>query len=197
MPATHSKKLGQGASTKASVFTSEDGSWLKTLWDNCQLVNSPCKIAKTLHLTPSTVNNIVRRFRETREISVWVVQGWKPLLNVRDLQTLRGHCMRNCHASRINIATWAQQYFRKPLSLHTVHCSIKKLNLKLHYAMRKPYNNSMQKRHRVPWAWAHLRWTERKWKRVLFSDLPMFQIVFGKHRHGVLRAKDEMDPPDC
>ena len=48
----------------------------------------------------------------------------------------------------------------------------------------------------VLWAQSHLRWTERQWKRVLWSDESTFQLVFGKNRR-ILRAKDEKDHPDC
>ena len=83
---------------------------------------------------PTTIHNIVKRFRESREISVCVGQGRKPQVNVHDLWALRWHCIRNHHAAVLNIATWAQEYFRKLLSLNTVCCCIKKCNLKLCYS---------------------------------------------------------------
>lgn len=155
------------------------------------------KIAENLGLSTSTVHNIVKRFREFRDISVRKGQGRKPLLNARDLRALRRHCLRNRHATVTIIATWAREYFGKPLSLNTVRRCIQKCNLKLYYARRKPYINSMQKRRRVLWARAHLRWTERLWNRVLWSDESTFQLVFGKNGRRVLRAKDENDHPDC
>ena len=74
-------------SSKCLVFASKDGSWFTTL---CQTVGelsdnvSQRSIAKNLGLSPSTVHNIVKRFRESGESSVHKGQGWKPLLNVRD-----------------------------------------------------------------------------------------------------------------
>ncbi len=100
---------------------------------------SQCKIAKTLGLSPYTIHNIVKRFRESREITVHVGQGRKPQLNVLDLWALRWHCIRNRHAAVLNISTWAQEYFRKPLSFTTVCCCIKKCNLNLCYSRRKLY----------------------------------------------------------
>ena len=47
----------------------------------------------------------------------------------------------------------------------------------------------------VLWARSHVRWTERQWKRVLWSDESTFQLGFWKN--GCLRAKDEKDHPDC
>ena len=71
----------------------------------------------------------------------------------------------------------------KSLSLNTVE-------LKLYSAKRKAYINFAQKR-QVIWARIHLRWTERQWKRVLWSDESTFQLVFGKNRHQIICANDE------
>ncbi len=54
------------------------------------------------------------------------------------------HCIRNSHAAWLNIATCAQQYFRKPLSFTTVCCCIEKCNLNICYSRRKLYINYMQ-----------------------------------------------------
>ncbi len=45
----------------------------------------------------------------------------------------------------VNIATWAQEYFRKPLPFTTVCCCIKKCNLNICYSRRKLYINYMQR----------------------------------------------------
>ncbi len=70
------------------------------------------QITKNLGLSPTTIHNIVKRFRESREITVHVGQGRKPQVNVHHLWALRWHCKRNSHAVVLNIATCAQAYFR-------------------------------------------------------------------------------------
>ncbi len=57
--------------------------------------------------------------------------------------------------------------------------------------------NMVQKRHRVLWAKAHLKWTVSKWKSVLWSDKSKFDILVGNHGRCVLRAKEEGDLPAC
>ncbi len=47
------------------------------------------QIAKALQISSSTVKNIIKRFRETGEISVHKGQGQRPLLDVHGLQALR------------------------------------------------------------------------------------------------------------
>lgn len=105
--------------------------------------------------------------------------------------------MRNCNATVLNIVTWAQQYFGKPLSHNTVCCCIKKCNLKLCYARRKQYilNNTIQKHHRFLWAQAHEPNDGRN--KCVLSDESMYQLVFGKNGHWLLCVKYETDHPDC
>ena len=57
--------------------------------------------------------------------------------------------------------------------------------------------NDIQRWHRLLWAQDHLRWTDAKWKSVLWPDESTFQIVFGNHGHCVLQAKMEKEHPDC
>ncbi len=115
-------------------------------------------------------------------------QGRRPLLDARDLPALRRHCITHQHDSVIDITKWAQEYFQKPLSVNTIRHAICRCQLKLYHAKRKPYVNMVQKRRRVLWAKAHLKWTASKWKRVLWSD---------ESKRCVLRAKEERDLPTC
>ncbi|KAF0030331.1 hypothetical protein F2P81_017062 [Scophthalmus maximus] len=126
------------------------------------------------------VHNIIKRFRESGEISARKRQGRTPTLSYGDLRSLRRHCIKNRHHSVKDITTWALEHL-KPLSVSTVRRYIYKCKLKLYHAKRKPFINSTQKRRRLLWARAHLRWTDAKWKSVLWSDESTFQIVFGNH----------------
>ncbi len=149
------------------------------------------QIAKGLQISSSTVHNIIKRFRETGEISVHKGQGRRPLLDARGLRALRRHCITHRHDSVIDITKWAQEYFQKPLSVNTMRRAICRCQLKLYHAKRKPYVNIVQKCRRVLWAKAHLKWTVLKWKSVLWSDESKFDILVGNHGHRVLRAKEE------
>ncbi len=128
------------------------------------------QIAKALQISSSTVHNIIKRFRETGEISVGKGQGRSSLLDARGLRALRRHCITHWHDSAIDITKWAQEYFQKPLSVNTIRRAICRCQLKLYHAKRKTYVNMVQKRRCVLWAKAHLKWTVSKWKSVLWSD---------------------------
>jgi len=55
------------------------------------------QIAKALQISSSTVNNIIKRFTETGEISVCKGQGRKPLLDAGGLRALGRHCITHMH----------------------------------------------------------------------------------------------------
>ncbi len=57
--------------------------------------------------------------------------------------------------------------------------------------------NMVQKRRRVLWAKAHLKWTVSKLKSVLWSDESKFDILVGNHGRRVLRVKEEGDLAEC
>ncbi len=156
-----------------------------------------CQIVKALQISSSTVHNIIKRFRETGEISVHKGQGRRPLLDARGLRALRRHCITHQHDSVIDITKWAQEYFQKPLLVNTIRRAICRCQLKLCHAKRKPYVNMVQKRRCVLWAKAHLKWTVSKWKSVLWSDESKFDILIENHGCRVLRAKEEGDLPVC
>ncbi len=134
----------------------------------------PIKKSKALQI--SSLHNIIKRFRDTGEISVRKGQGRRPLWDARCLWALRRHCITHRHDSVFDITKWAQEYFQKPLSVNTIHRAICRCQLMLYHAKGKPYVNMVQKRHRVLWAMAHLKWTVSKWKSVLWSPNVTFLL---------------------
>ncbi len=169
---------------------------MKELWNTLK-TSKKRQIAKALQNSSSKVHNIIKRFRETGEISVHKGQGRRPLLDACGLQALRRHCITHWHDSVIDITKWAQEYFQKPLPVNTIHRAICRCQLKLYHAKRKTFVNMVQKCRRVLWAKAHLKWTVSKWKSVLWSDESKFDILVGNHGCRVLRAKEEGDLPEC
>ncbi len=116
------------------------------------------------------MHNIIKRFRETGEISVRKGQGRKPLLDACGLRALRQHFITHRRDCVTDITKWAQEYFQKPLLVNTICHAICKCQLKLYHAKRKPYVNMVQKRRRVLWAKAHLNGLFQSGKVFLWSD---------------------------
>ncbi len=111
------------------------------------------------------------------------------MLDARGLRALKRHRIIHRHDSVIDITKWAQEYFQKPLSVNTIRCAICRCLLKLYHAKRKPYVNMVQKRRRVLWAKAHLKWTVLKCKSV--------QILHSCWKSWTLYPKNEGDLPPC
>ncbi|KAK3508628.1 hypothetical protein QTP70_000915 [Hemibagrus guttatus] len=137
------------------------------------------------------------RFRESGTISVCKGQGRKTILDARDLQALRRHCITYRNATVMEITTWAQEYFQKTLSVNTIHRAIRRRRLKLYRSKKKPYLNMIQKCRRFLWAKAHLKWTVAKWTTVLWSDQSKFEVLLGKLGRYVIRIKEDKDNPSC
>ncbi len=72
------------------------------------------QIAKALQISSSIVHNIIKRFRETGEISQHKGRGQRPLLNACGLRVLRRHCITHRHDSVIDSIKW-DVYFREGL----------------------------------------------------------------------------------
>ena len=155
------------------------------------------KIAKTFKLSSSTVHNIIKRFRESGTIAVRKGQGRKTLLDARDLRALKRHCTSNRNATVKEITEWAQEYFQKALSVNTIHRAIRRCQLKLYSAKRKPFLSKLHKLRRLHWARGLLKWSVAKWKTVLWSDESRFEVLYGTLGRHVIRTREDKDNPSC
>ncbi|KAI5103657.1 piggyBac transposable element-derived protein 5 [Silurus meridionalis] len=90
------------------------------------------KIPKSFKFSSSTVHHIIQRFRESGTISVREGEGWKTILDARDLQALRRHCITYRNAAVMEITTWAQENFQKTLLVNTIHRAIHRRRLQLY-----------------------------------------------------------------
>ncbi len=137
------------------------------------------KIGRDLDISPSTVHNIIKRFKESGGISVRKGQGRKPKLNNRDLRYPQAALHQESSFIYKRYHHMGSGLLWQPLSSTTMRSYIHKCQLKLYCAKRKPYVNSVQKRRRLLWARRHLGWTITQWKRVLWSDESVFQVFLG------------------
>ncbi len=94
--------------------------------------------------------------------------------------------------NKMEITTWAQEYFQKTLSVNTIHRAIRRCRLKLYRSKKKPYLNMIHKRRHFLWAKAHLKWTVAKWKNCSVVRRIKFEVIFGKlgrHASGLKRTR--------
>ncbi len=86
------------------------------------------QIAKALQISSSTVHNIIKRFRETGEISVRKGQGWRPLLDACGLRALRRHCITHRHDSVIDIRACERSWALRIPAPRSRGCSLPPLH---------------------------------------------------------------------
>nr|XP_024654657.1 probable alcohol sulfotransferase [Maylandia zebra] len=113
------------------------------------------------------------------------------------LRALKRHCTTNRNATVKEITEWAQEYFQKPLSVNTIHRAIRRCQLKLYSAKKKPFLSKIHKLRRFHWARDHFKWSVAKWKTVLWSDESRFEVLFGNVGRHVIRTKEDKDNPSC
>ncbi len=88
------------------------------------------------------MHNIIKRFRETGEISVRKGQGRRPLLDAHGLRALRRHCITHLSLTLLN---GPRNTSRKPLSVNTIRCAICVLQAKEEGDLPAFYQHSVQK----------------------------------------------------
>ena len=129
-------RLSIKGATKGLVFASKDSPLCAKICEGIVCSKTMFLSARLqIIISPSMVHNIVKRFRESGEISVHKGQGQKLVLNV-------------CN----HRPTWAREYFALSDNDFSVCLCIKKCNLKLYYAKRTSIINFAQKRCQVLWA---------------------------------------------
>uniref|UniRef100_A0A8C9REE1 Tc1-like transposase DDE domain-containing protein n=1 Tax=Scleropages formosus TaxID=113540 RepID=A0A8C9REE1_SCLFO len=111
----------------------------------------------------------------------------------------RQHCIKNRHDSVMEITAWAQTPPEIIVCEHGSPChpqmQVKALLCKEEAICEHDPDNTIQKCRRLLWTKVHLKWTEAKWKTVLWSDESKSEVLLGNHGRHVLRTKEERGHP--
>ena len=140
------------------------------------------KIPKNFGLLPSTVHNIVKRFRESGEISVRKGQGWKPLLNARDH---RAHCIV---WETVMLPWWT---YGSTLENHypSTQSTTASKNATWNFIMQRGRHLLILHRNAAKFSGPEVIWDGSKDSVNMFSGQTTFHLVFGKNGC----SKDEKD----
>ena len=126
---------------------------------------SQCKLARNLGLSPSTVHNFVKRFRESGVISVRKGQGRKLLLNAHDHRALRWYCLSHMGLGVL---------WKIIVTQHRCILFIYSFSAEMPLSSLGPKSSEID-------------------RKTVETCKSTFQLVFGKNRRRILLAKDDPD----
>ena len=89
------------------------------------------------------------------------------------------------------------ELFRGRLSAQTVRNRLRTAHLQARRPYCGPILTQLHRRQRQLWAQRHLRWTQRNWNQVVFSDESRFNLRFADGRARVWRRRHERYAQCC
>lgn len=89
------------------------------------------------------------------------------------------------------------ELFRGRVTAQTIRNRLRTARLHARRPYRGPILTQLHRRQRLLWAQRHLRWTQRDWNRVVFSDESRFTLHFADGRVRVWRRRGERNAQCC
>jgi transposase len=137
-------------------------------------------IANRLGCGKSTVNDIIKRFKETGTVVPNKSPGRPPILDSHDQFQLKDLVTNeeenNCRLSAVKIRNIWSVRTKKIVSTITIRWNLKKIGLRSCTPRPKPYISEVNREKRLNFALQHEHWKPWQWKRVLFSDESTFTL---------------------
>ncbi|CAB5367822.1 unnamed protein product [Rhizophagus irregularis] len=134
-------------------------------------------IAKQLGCEKTTVNDILKRLRETHSLTPKKQPGRPPLLNSTAQQELKSFVQENGENRQLctkKLATVWTAHTKQPISAITIRRNLKKVGLTAYMPRKTPAMIEAHCQAHLEWAHAHENWRTRRWRRVLFYDESTF-----------------------
>jgi len=151
-------------------------------------------VARTLGCSRHTVYDLQTRLQQTGTTADRPRPGRPRVTSqAEDRQIVLRH-LRN----RFLTATCTRnELFRGRLSAQTIRNRLRSSHLHARRPYRGPIFTPLHRRQRLLWARRHLRWTQRDWNRVVFSDESRFTLRFADGRMRVWRRRRERYAQCC
>lgn len=159
-----------------------------------QTGTSVAEVARTMGCSRRTVYDLQTRLQQTGTTADRPRPG-RPRVtsHAEDRQIVLRH-LRN----RFLTATSTRnELFRGRLSAQTVRNRLRTAHLQARRPYCGPILTQLHRRQRQLWAQRHLRWTQRNWNQVVFSDESRFNLRFADGRARVWRRRHERYAQCC
>ena len=143
-------------------------------------------IAKELGRPLTTVFNTVKRFKLTGSHLSKEGRGRKTKLTARDHAYIRKISMRDRRKTVPVITEEFNSGRKDKVSASCVRRSLIKSDMRARVAAKKPFLRKPNVKKRLAFALKHVRWSKKKWSKVLFTDESKFEL-FGNNRRIYVR----------
>lgn len=152
------------------------------------------QIRKTLDLSKSTVQTIIRNFNTIGCFTNKARSGRPPKLNSQNQRNIRREVSKHLHTTAKALSDTVKTTCHINVHPETIRRCLKKAGLKAQIPKKKPFISNVNKQKRELFANKYHRVHEENsdfWRRVLFTDECKFN-VFGKDgRNKVWKKKNE------
>ena len=157
------------------------------------------RVISTMFIPPmprSTVQTIIKRFRETGTVDSVPRSGCPPKLNDRDLRLLQRIVTKDATSRRAHIKE-IQEDLGLDVSTQTICQALKNMDINSYSAARKPFVNAINAKKRVAWCKERLKWTIEDWAKIIWSDEVSVEVQRSSKYTLIWRRKYERYEADC
>ena len=153
------------------------------------------EVARRFGMHRTTINRLVGRLRTIQSTDDRQRSGRPRVTSHVQDRYIRLRSLRNRFANAVTIA--GDLPFRRRISSRTVLRRLTVVGIRPRRPYRGPYLTRRHLRQRLEWACRKLRWTIRRWGRVLFTDESRFLLRRVDGRARVFRRRGERFHENC
>lgn len=151
-------------------------------------------VANSIGVSPSVVNRLYARFRETELYSRRTGQGRRRATSSREDRRITRHALREPIVIARVIAGQFMNHRHnppRPISNSTIRRRLRDVDLRSRRPVRVPLLTRTHQRQRLAYARHYVHWGQRQWANVLFTDESRFCLHGNDRRVRVWRRRGE------
>ena len=156
--------------------------------------NSIRTIAKNLGHSKSTIQDTIKRFKETGSLHPDIHPGWPKLLSTHDKRALNRIVAKNHNDPRAVITEKLEDMIGTTISMKTTAKYLNELGWKSCFKCKKPLLTESHAKARLSWCHEHAGWD---WKNVIFNDESRFAMYKADGGERVWGKSNEKYHKDC
>lgn len=153
-------------------------------------------ISNILQIPKSTVQDVLKKYRDQGMVSTASRSGRPPILSKQDQRKLGRLARNNRQATLEQITEELNKSLTISASVHTVRRALHGQGYHGRTAKKKPLVSEVNRKKRRFWCLARKNWVD-EWNRIVYSDESRFEIFENDSHKWVWRKTDEKYEKDC